>query len=70
VAITDIVVISEGSEEDVLRTPVLRKWPGKDNLFNFELKEDGTNGTAACQSLLALLAVVQGGGEALGGCAD
>ena len=41
-AVTDVVVILEGSEEDVLRTPVLRKRPDKDNLFDFELKEDGT----------------------------
>jgi len=41
-AVVDVVVILEGSEEDVLRTLVLRKWPGKDNLFNFKLEEDGT----------------------------
>jgi len=36
-----VVVILEASEEDVLRTPVLRKQPDKDNLFDFELEEDG-----------------------------
>jgi len=41
-AVADVVVISEASEEDVLRTPVLRKRPDKDNLFDFELEEDGT----------------------------
>ena len=40
-AVADVIVISEGSEEDMLRTPVLRKRPGKDNLFDFELEEDG-----------------------------
>jgi len=42
VAITDIVVILEASEEDMLRTPVLRKQPDKDNLFDFKLDKDGT----------------------------
>jgi len=41
-AVADVVVILEASEEDVLRTPVLRKRPDKDNLFDFELEEDGT----------------------------
>ena len=36
-----MVVISEVSEEDVLKTPVLRKRPDKDNLFDFELNKDG-----------------------------
>jgi len=40
-AVADVVVISEASEEDMLRTPVLRKQPDKDNLFDFELEEDG-----------------------------
>jgi len=41
VAVKDVVVISEVSE-DVLRTPVLRKWLDKDNLLDFELDKDGT----------------------------
>jgi len=40
-AVEDVVVISEASE-DIRRTPVLRKRPDKDNLFDFELDEDGT----------------------------
>ena len=40
-AVTDIAVLSEGLEGDMLRTPVLRKQPDKDNLFDFKLKEDG-----------------------------
>jgi len=36
-----VVVILEASEEDVLKTPVLRKQLDKDNLFNFELDKDG-----------------------------
>ena len=40
VAVTDVVVLLEASEEDMLRTPVLRKQPDKDSFFDFELKED------------------------------
>jgi len=41
VAITDIIVILEGTEEETAaRTPVLRKWPDKP-FFDFKLDEDG-----------------------------
>jgi len=40
-AIADIVVLSEASEEDMLRTLVLGKQPDKDSFFDFKLKEDG-----------------------------
>ena len=36
-----MVVISEASEEDMLKTPVLRKRPDKNNLFDFKLDKDG-----------------------------
>jgi len=39
-------------------------------LLRLQARQGQEDGTAACQSLLALLAVVQGSGEVLGGRAD